>query len=159
MTALHISLRPWHDDGRRRRRRMVGGRINPWRNQYERQELELQSMNDVSSAIQVLQQHPSKLLHCTTYPLSTIVQSTPVSGATQVRMLLPSFNNNHRVCKFHRRNGCKHSTSSSALAYTVDIKHTEAVTPRKAQEDKRIRVHWCAADSKLSTDSPEARCY
>ena len=58
------------------------------------------------------------------------------SGATQARMLLPSFNNNHRVCKFHRKDGCKHSTSSSALAYTVDIKDTEAVTPRKAQEGK-----------------------
>ena len=72
------------------------------------EELELQGMNDVSSANQVLQQHPSKLLlYCTTYPLSTIVQSTPASGATQARMLLPSFNNNHRVCKFHRKNGCK----------------------------------------------------
>ena len=36
------------------------------------------------------------------------------------------------------------STSSSALTYTVDIKDTEAVTPRKAQEGKNdvVACHY-----------------
>ena len=67
MTALHASLGPWHDDDDEwSEEESLAGPIQ--------QELELQGMNDVSSANQVLQQHPSKLLHCTTYPLSTIVR-------------------------------------------------------------------------------------